>query len=201
VNILHETPTATNPLASTVLGSVLAHLVSALVIVTPAILLTKISGTRLASIYLDRHRIWRGLRIALIGFTVFYFLTFFGLLQTLFPNSAVTPLRFLALSPAILILVLSNGLREEVWFRGLFLKKYGKFLSPLSSNMVQASVFASFHFQVQYTPYLLGFLGITFILGLWLGHMMQATGNILAPAVFHAGADIPIYAAFLSYAQ
>jgi len=98
-----------------------------------------------------------------------------------------------------LILVLSNGLREELWFRGIFLKKYGKFLGPLPSNLLQATIFTAFHVQVRYTPSLLPFLGITFILGLWLGYMMQRSGNLLAAAIFHAGADIPIYLAFLSY--
>src|SRR5439155_7764954 len=90
------------------------------------------------------------------------------------------------------------GLREEFWFRGLFLKKYGRFLGPLSSNVLQATVFASFHLQVQYTQFLLVFLGFTFVLGLWLGYLMKESGNILGPAIFHAGADIPIYLVFLT---
>ncbi len=197
--VLHESTSANNPLASTVLGTVLAQLVSTLSIVIPIILLTKASGSDLSSIFIDKTRIRRGLVVGIIGFLVFYLWTASGLAQALFPNNGVTLPQFLALTPAILVLVLSNGLREELWFRGIFLKKYGKFLGPLPSNILQATIFTAFHVQVQYTPKLLPFLGITFILGLWLGYMMQKSGNILAAAIFHAGADIPIYLTFLSY--
>ncbi len=201
VNVIHQTSTATNPLASTVLGTVLAQLVSTLSIITPIVLLTKWSGVGLSSIFIQRETIWKGLRVGLVGFTSFYFLTFSGLLQPVFPNSGIAPSRFLALTPAILFLVLSNGLREELWFRALFLIRYGQFLGPLPSNLIQATVFASFHLQVQYTQYLVLFVGITFILGLWLGYLMQESGNFLGPSIFHAGADIPIYLVFLSGAS
>src|SRR2546425_9527318 len=198
-NVLHESTSANNPLASTVLGTVLAQLVSTLSIVIPIILLTKASGSDLSSIFIDKMRIRRGLVVGIIGFLVFYLWTASGLAQALFPSNGVTLPQFLALTPAILVLVLSNGLREELWFRGIFLKKYGKFLGPLPSNILQATIFTAFHVQVQYTPKLLPFLGITFILGLWLGYMMQKSGNTLVAAIFHAGADIPIYLTFLSY--
>ena len=198
VTVLDQTPTATNPIASTVIGTILAQLVSTLSIVVPVILLTIWSKMGLKSIFIDREKIWKGLRVGIIGFVIFYLLTLSGLLQSLFPNNGITPSRFLTLTPAILILVLSNGLREEFWFRGLFLKKYGRLLGPLSSNVLQATVFALFHLQVQYTQFLLVFLGFTFVLGLWLGYLMKESGNILGPAIFHAGADIPIYLVFLT---
>jgi membrane protease YdiL (CAAX protease family) len=201
VDVIHQTSTATNPLASTILGTFLAQLVSTLSIVTPIVLLTKWSGVGLTSIFIEREKVWKGLRIGLVGFTFFYFLTFSGLLQPVFPNNGISPSRFFELTPAILFLALSNGLREELWFRALFLKNYGKFLGPLPSNLIQATIFASFHLQVRYTQYLLLFVGITFILGLWLGHLMQKSGNLLGPSVFHAGADIPIYLVFLSSAS
>jgi membrane protease YdiL (CAAX protease family) len=198
-NVLHQTPSATNPLASTVLGTVLAQFVSTLSIVTPIILLTKTSGSDLRSIFIDKARIRRGLVVGIIGFLVFYLMTAVGFSPRLFPNNGVTLSRFIAFTPALLILVFLNGLREELWFRGIFLKKYEKFLGPLPSNILQAIIFTSFHVQVQYTRSLLPFLGITLIIGLFLGYLMQRSGSILAPAIFHAGADIPIYLVFLSY--
>jgi len=197
--VLRETPRANNPLASTVLGTVLAQLVSTLSIVIPIIVLTKTSGNGLSSIFIDKTRIRRGLVVGIIGFLVFYLGTAAGFNEGLFPNNGVTLSRFLALTPAILALVLSNGLREALWFRGIFLKKYGRFLGSLPSNILQATIFTAFHVQVQYTLKLLPFLGITFILALWLGYLMQRSGNILASSIFHAGGDIPIYLVFLSY--
>ncbi len=195
-NVLHETSSTNNPLASTVLGTVLAQLVSTLSIVIPIILLTMASGNDLSSIFIDKARIRRGLVVSIISFLGFYVFTGLGLAQGLFPNNGITLSRFIALTPALLVLVLSNGIREELWFRGIFLKKYGKFLRPLPSNMLAAIIFTSFHIQVQYTRSLLPFLGITLILGLWLGYLMQRSGNIVAPGIFHAGSDIPIYLAF-----
>ena len=198
-NVLHETPSTNNPLASTVLGTVLAQLVSTLSIILPIILLTRASGNDLSTIFIGKTRIRRGLVVSTISFLGFYAFTGLGLGQGLFPNNGITLSRFITLTPALLVLVLSNGLREELWFRGIFLKKYGKFLRPLPSNMLAAIIFASFHIQVRYTRSLLPFLVITLILGLWLGYFMQRSGNIIAPGIFHAGSDIPIYLVFLSY--
>src|SRR5207245_10926137 len=129
------------------------------------------SGGNLSSIFIDKSRIRSRLVVCIIGFLPFYLWTASGLSQALFPNNAVTLSHFFALTPAILILVLSNGLREELWFRGIFLKKYGKFLGPLPSNLLQATIFTAFHVQVRYTPSLLPFLDMTFILGLCLAYL------------------------------
>jgi hypothetical protein len=57
------------------------------------------------------------------------------------------------------------------------------------------------HGGVTYTPVAILFLlVIVFPLGLLLGYLMRTSNGILAPALFHAGADIPIYLAFLTFA-
>ena len=197
--VLHETPSANNPLASTVLGTVLAQVFSTLSLVLPIILLTKASGSDLKSIFIDKTRNGWALVVGLVGFLVFYLFTASGRAQRIFPNNGVTLSRFLALTPALIVLVLCNGLREEVWFRGLFLKKYGTFLSPLFSNILSAIIFASFHVQVTYTPALVPFLGIALVSGLFYGYLMQKSGSVFASALFHAGMDIPIFLVYLSY--
>ncbi len=200
-DVLHETPSVNNPLASTVLGTVLAQLFGTLSLTLPIILLTKTSGSGLNALFINKKRSWKWLVVGILGFLVFFLLAAFGLSKSFFPNHGVTLSRFLALTPALIVLVLCNGLREELWFRGLFLKKYGRFLGPLASNMLAAIIFASFHVQVQYSRSLPIFLAVALIQGLVLGYLMQKSGSILAPAVFHAGTDIPIYLAYLSYAS
>ncbi len=200
-DVLHETPDANNPLASTVVGTVLAQLFATLSLVLPIILLTKASGSKLDSIFINKVRDWKWLVVGIVGFLVFFLLAAFGLSASFFPNNGVTLSRFLALTPALLILVLCNGLREELWFRGLFLKKYGRFLGPLSSNLLAAIIFASFHVQVQYSRSLPIFLAIALIQGLVLGYLMQKSGSIHASVIFHAGTDIPIFLVYLSYAM
>jgi membrane protease YdiL (CAAX protease family) len=197
--VLHQTPSANNPIGSTITGSVLAQLVSTACLVIPILLLTKISGNELKSIFINWPVNRWPVLVGIIGFLVFYFYTASGRAERFFPGLAVTPGHFIALTPALIVLVLCNGLREELWFRGLFLKKYGKFLGPFASNFLSAFIFASFHVQVQYTPALLPFLIITLVLGLLLGYLMQKSGSLIASAIFHAGSDIPIFLVYLSY--
>jgi len=198
-NVLHETPSANNPIASTVLGMVLGQLAGTAAITAPIIVLTLAEGNDLRSIYIDKIRFSKWLVVGVAAFVVFYLLAASGFSSRLFPNQGISTERFIALTPALIILVLCNGLREELWFRGLFLKKYGKFLGGIPANILAAVVFASFHVQVQYTPSLPFFLGLALVLGLIFGAMMQRSGNVLASVLFHAGSDIPIFLVYLSY--
>jgi membrane protease YdiL (CAAX protease family) len=70
---------------------------------------------------------WLVTAIGTVALLVFYYLAARGRTAAFFPNNGITPSRFLALTPALLVLVLLNGLREELWFRGLFLKRYEQF--------------------------------------------------------------------------
>jgi hypothetical protein len=69
-NVLHTLPTANNPLGSTVIGSVLAQLVSTACLVIPIILLTKLSGSSLKSILLAKSNHWW---VLLVGVTLSYY--------------------------------------------------------------------------------------------------------------------------------
>ncbi len=198
-NVLHETPSVNNPLGSTLIGMVAAQLVSTACLILPIIFLTLASGKDLKSIYLAKMKTWWPLWVGVIGFLLYYGFTASGHAQRFFPNNGVPFSRFVSFTPALLLLVLCNGLREEVWFRGLFLKKYGRFLSPLSANLLSAIIFASFHVQVQYTPFLPLFLGLAAVLGLVFGLLMQKSGSILPSVILHAGSDIPIFLVYLSY--
>jgi uncharacterized protein len=196
---LHLAPTANNPLASNVLGTVLVQLLSTLCILVPIVLLVRASGGDLGSLFISRPKSWPVVLIGFFGLLAFYYLAARGRTAAFFPHSAITPSRFLALTPALLVLVLLNGLREELWFRGLFLQCYGQFLGPWTSNLLTAVIFTSFHVQVQYALHLLPFLGFTLALGLIFGYLMQRSGSLIGPVLFHAGSDIPIFLAYLSY--
>jgi uncharacterized protein len=201
-NVLHETASTNNPLASSVPGTVLAQLSGTLLLVAPIVLLTMASGNDLRSIFIDRARKRWPIIVGLVGFLVIFFLVARGRTQAFFPtNGGVTASRFVALAPALVVLVLMNGLREELWFRGLFLKKYGKLLSPWSSNLLAAVIFTSFHVQVQYSASILPFLAVTLVNGLFLGWLMQKSGSLLASVLFHAGTDLPIFLVYLSYTK
>ena len=201
-DVLHQTTSANNPLASTVTGTVLAQFVGTLLLTVPIIVLTRASGADLRSIFIARRAGWWGLAVAVACFLIVYFLVARGRTAAFFPtHGAVTFSRLLSLTPALVVLVLLNGFREELWFRGLFLNKYGTFLSPIASNVLAAVIFTSFHVQVQYAASILPFLAYTLINGLILGWLMQRTRSVLAPAIFHAGTDIPIFLVYLTYAS
>jgi membrane protease YdiL (CAAX protease family) len=201
-DVLHQTTSTNNPLASTVAGTVLAQLFGTLLLVLPIVLLTRASGADLRSIFIARPSNWWGLLVGIICFLVIYVLAARGRTEAFFPtNGRVTTSRFISLTPALIVLVLLNGFREELWFRGLFLNKYGRFLSPASSNVLAAVIFTSFHVQVQYAASILPFLGYALINGLILGWLMQRTKSILPSLIFHAGTDIPIFLVYLTYAS
>ena len=199
-DVLHETTTTNNPLASTVAGTVWAQLSGTVLLTLPVLALTRASGSSLRSIFIRKPSNWWGLLVAIACFAIIYFLAIRGRTEAFFPtHGTLTPARIFALTPALVVLVLLNGFREELWFRALFLNKYARFLSPLSSNVLAGLIFTSFHVQVQYSASILPFLGYALLIGLILGWLMQRTNSILAPAIFHAGTDIPIFLVYLSY--
>src|SRR5947209_18733178 len=55
-DVLHETPSVHNPLASTVLGTVLAQLFVTLCLALPIILFTKASGSGMVAIFINQAR-------------------------------------------------------------------------------------------------------------------------------------------------
>jgi membrane protease YdiL (CAAX protease family) len=200
-NVLHESTSANNPLASTVTGTVLAQLGGTILLAAPIVALTIASGRNLDEIFIARPNNRWGLVVGVICFAVIWFLALRGRTVSFFPiHGELTTSRFLSLTPALVVLVLLNGFREELFFRGLFLNKYGRFLSPVLANVLAAVIFTSFHVEVKYAASVLIFLVYTLINGLILGWLMQRSGSLLASTIFHAGTDIPIFLVYLSYA-
>ena len=199
--LMHDTPTTHNGLASTVHGSVIIQLLDTAIGIVPVLVFTKLAGMDLGSIYLRRGRFGARFVMALVGFGLFFGASLRGAHRLIPTNGTVTPGRFLTWTPALLVMVISNGFQEELLFRGLFLQKFHDFFGIHGSNFLQAAVFALAHIGVTYTPSALVFIVLyVFPLGLLTGYLMRTTDSVIAPAIFHAGTDIPIYLAFLSYA-
>jgi membrane protease YdiL (CAAX protease family) len=105
--------------------------------------------------------------------------------------------------PWIIPIVLLNGVREELLYRGLFLKKYEVKLGPKTSNLLQAIIFSLSHSVAgvglnTYTPFIWALVIFTFALGLAWGYIMQRTDSILGSVLFHAGTDIPVFIGIFS---
>lgn len=189
----------------TVKGYLLQQIFSTLVIVIPIVLLTKLSGDTMGSIYLQKGRLRLGLIIGLVPFL------FFVILILAFPaglkyaamffsiSEEISYEQILSLMPAVAVFALLNGFKEELWYRGVFLRKFETFIGVWPSNILSALVFAASHVGVSYTPVLLVFLGMTFALGLACGYVMQKTNSIIGSALLHAAMDITIVLGTFSF--
>jgi membrane protease YdiL (CAAX protease family) len=199
--ILRRPPANGDPLGSTVSATIWVQLLETAIAVVPILVLVRWWGEGLAGLYLRVGRMGWWLVVSALVFVGCYLAAATGMTQRLFPVRSVLPFeRFLALTPALLVLCLSNGLQEELLFRGLFLKRYQKIFRPLTANLLQATVFAIAHVGVVYTPIAFVFLFVVaFPLGLVAGYLMRNTQGMVVPVILHAGLDIPIYFAFLTY--
>jgi uncharacterized protein len=183
-------------------GLVLDMAVSTAIIVSTIIVLTRVSGNSLGSIFLNKGKIKLGLIVGLAGF-FFFALTSIPAAQYLFQGQNLTLDRVLSWMPWILPIVLLNGVREELLYRGLFLKKFQLKLGSKTSNLLQAIIFSLSHSVagvglLAYTPYIWGLVIFTFSLGLVWGYIMQRTNSILGSTLFHAGTDIPVFIGIFS---
>jgi membrane protease YdiL (CAAX protease family) len=142
-------------------------------------------------LFLSKGRLGLGLVIGITSFLVFAVL---GLYLTL--PKGIQPDRVLELLPTLLLIVLADGFMEELLFRGLFLRRLGRLMGDRWANLVMGIIFTFMHLDVNFTAFLPMFLMIVFLLGLLWGWIMQRTGSLLAPALFHAGIDMLIIADF-----
>ena len=183
-------------------GLVLDMLVSTSIIVNVIVILTRVSDNSLGSIFLRKGNLRLGLISGLIGF-FFFALTAIPAAQYLFQGQNLGLDRVIAWLPWILPTVLLNGIREELLYRGLFLKKFEPELGLKTSNLLQAIIFSLSHSVAGiglngYTPYVWALVIFTFSLGLVWGFIMQRTDSIIGPVLFHAGTDFPIFLGIFS---
>ncbi len=168
-----------------------------LVTVLPIIILTKASGASLASIFLKKGDLQLGLGVGVPTLVMLFFGILIGF-QLLYGNShGIQFSTLLSASPLVLIAAALNASNEELWFRGLFLKKFEPFFGMKMSNLLQAPVFMLAHVEMQYSQFgdsfLILFLVLVFIAGLGFGYFMQKSESIIGPTLAHIGADVGIY--------
>jgi len=206
---LHDAPNSGNPFASTVRGTVIVQLIEVAITVVPILLLTRLSGSDLGAIYVRKGRLGKWLVAAVAFFVLFFVFTATiplrpgSFAERLLPtNGSLTVEQFLSLGPALMVMSLSNGLEEELLFRGLFLQQYTWFFGAVVANMLQAAVFAFAHLGVTYTASAILFAAVlVFPLGLGAGYLTRATNSVIVPSIVHGALDMAIYLTFLTYAS
>ncbi len=188
--------------SDTMSGLVLDMLVSTSIIAGTIIILTRVSGNSFSSIFLKKGNIKLGLIMGLIGF-FFFALTSIPAAEYLFQGQNLNLDKVIGWMPWIIPIVLLNGVREELLYRGLFLKKFQPKLGLRTSNLLQAIIFSLSHSVAgvglsAYTPFIWVLVIFTFSLGLAWGYIMQRTDSVLGSTLFHAGTDIPVFIGIFS---
>jgi membrane protease YdiL (CAAX protease family) len=188
--------------ATPVNSLVMSMLFSTVLVVIPIIVLSLMSGDHLPMIFLQKGDLKQGIVIGLIAFFIFAIVSI-PIATYMFNGQNLSIERVAPWMPGILIIVILNGIREELLYRGLFLKKYGLIFGPIVSNILQALIFSLSHTvagrgAIAYTPFTIAFVVITFLLGLALGYVMRRTDSLIGPVLFHAGTDIPVFMGIIS---
>jgi membrane protease YdiL (CAAX protease family) len=168
-------------------------------VVLSIMLLTRLAGNDLGSIFLKKGDLRWGLRFGLISFAIFAAIfAVIAVLQAGAPQgegmlATGVPLEtIVAAIPWILVFIFANSLMEELWFRGIFLRKLSPFLGAAAAVVVTALVFGIAHLGATYiTPIeMFIFPVIAFALGLINGFVMLKTDSIWGSVLFHAGYDL-----------
>jgi membrane protease YdiL (CAAX protease family) len=179
------------------IGWVIEKLNEVAVIVCVVIAFTRLSGGSLGSIYLQKGNLKLGLIIGAITFII----AAAGSIPTatfMFKGEGLTIARVIPWIPFVLLIVLANGISEEILFRGLFLRKLEPFFGKFVSNFLVALVFTVLHKGSTYTSDQYLFLVILTPLALLWGYIMQKTDSVWGSILFHAGMDIPIFLGIFS---
>lgn len=95
--------------------------------------------------------------------------------------------------PWMCVFAFSNAFMEELMIRGLFLKKFELIFGERQSLLLTSFIFGMLHTAIiEYTDFVTFsvFLGITFILGLVWGYVIQKSDSIWGAVLAHAIADI-----------
>ena len=178
-------------------GLALEKLKTVFIVGATIIVLTRVSGSSLGSIYIQRGNLKEGLTIGLIAFGIAV-VGSIPMSKFMFAGESMSLVELMKWAPWILMIVLANATNEELLFRGLFLRKLEPFYGKLISNCLVVLVFTGLHLGVTYTRDQMVFLIVIVPLALAWGYIMQKSEGIWGSILFHAGTDIPIFLAIFS---
>jgi membrane protease YdiL (CAAX protease family) len=175
----------------------LAKMYETLLIVVPIILLTLLSGADLGSVFLkigNQNYKWG------LGVGALVLVNFFSSVMIFFGTGYELP----KLGSAILwgfVFSICNAFSEELWIRGIFLKKMAPLLGIAGSVLLTSTTFAVLHLtSVAYLPAIAVpvFVLNTFTLGLACGILIMKTDSIWGAYLIHMAADVFLFIATLA---
>jgi membrane protease YdiL (CAAX protease family) len=165
-------------------------------IAIPIILLIIIFRQGLSSLYMCKGntRLW-----LIIGLSTFIFFAATGITISVLNNGWNKTLIVL---PWLIAFSVFNGFMEELWFRGLFLKRFEPFIGMHLSILVTSLIFSIPHIFARYISGIgmsLGFFVLVFALGMASGYIIYKTKSIWGAVLFHIGYDL-FYALAIGFA-
>lgn len=178
-------------------GTAVDKVFQMLVTVIPILVLVKLSGADLGSIYLKRGNLKLGLSFGILVWFNFATSAF------LFFAERFTSMDRLAAAVLWgLVFAFANGFLEELWLRAIFLKRLEPFIGFGGSVLLTSLVFSVIHAGATYlTPIAMPFmLANTFTLGLACGYLMMKSDSIWGATLIHAAADFFLFIAMLASA-
>ncbi len=176
-------------------GIAIAKVYEMLLVVIPLLVLNKISGADLGSLYLQRGNLKLGLGI---GTLVFFN---FSTSAILFFGSGYTSVNTLGLAIAWgMVFSFANSFMEELWLRGIFLKRLEPIFGVGGSVLLTSILFSLMHVGAAYvTPAAMPvMLAYVLTLGLGCGYLIMKTGNLWGATLIHAAADLFLFIAILA---
>jgi len=179
---------------STAIRNAVMMVSSTSIIVITIVVLTKISGGSMASIYLKKGNLRLGL---IIGASTFLIMSILGILWAQSQNIGMD--RIIPILPYVVVFGLTNGLREELLYRGLFLGKYGPLLGSTSSVLLTALIFTGAHLGVTYhTGTFMVFISFIIVVGVVSAFLIRKLDSLLGLVLFHAGYDVMFFTALFA---
>lgn len=178
---------------STIPGMTAAKFSETLLAVGTILVLVKISGDDLGSVYIKRGNLTWAIRIGILALL--------NLTATAFIITSVMEQDIASIIPNLpwfLVFAIANGFMEELWFRGLFLGRLQPFLGESGAVWMTSIWFGVLHIMAVYVSGVaaLIFGVVTFTLGFAFALLMQKTKTIWGASLFHAAADLHWFIAF-----
>jgi len=178
---------------NTITGIAVAKFSESLPIILSILVLHFALGGKVDDLFLKRGKTKVGLVSAVIGIVIILGI---AALQVL--GLGLSWVRLYTALPWILIFVFSNAFLEELWFRGLFLKKLEPSIGQTSAILLTSLVFGIIHISSTYVTEILSFVGVTMGLGILWSWLMFKSKSIWPAVVIHAAADVLIMIGFLA---
>lgn len=188
LNVVWESP----------MGWAIEKLESSLLSIVIVLVLNRLAGQSVESLYIRRGNLQSGLIVGFIAFAVMI-ATVIPVTEMFFKGQNLSWARILPWAPWVLIFVLANASNEELLFRGLFIGKLEPFFGKFATNILTTIPFVLMHSFTSYSLDNFVFLALQLLpLSLAWCWLMQKSNSIWGSILFHAAMDIPIIVGIFS---